>query len=80
MTSRVLVPINALAPATLASLVEEFVSRDGTDYGDIEVPLESRVKAVHQALERGDVALVFDIESEQHDIIAKDYLAQWVSP
>jgi uncharacterized protein YheU (UPF0270 family) len=50
----------ALRPDTLRRLVEEFVTRDGTDYGEVEVDLEARARAALAALEAGEVVIVFD--------------------
>ena len=60
----VLVDHRQLAPATLRALVEDFVTRDGTDYGENEVPLESRLKRVFAQLERGETVVSFDPASE----------------
>jgi len=31
------VPYNQLSPEALQGVIEEFVTRDGTDYGEIEI-------------------------------------------
>lgn len=35
-----MVPWDQLSAEALRGLIEEFVTRDGTDYGEVEVPLE----------------------------------------
>ena len=40
------IPYEKLEPETLQALIEEFVSRDGTDYGRTEVPFEQKVAQV----------------------------------
>jgi uncharacterized protein YheU (UPF0270 family) len=60
----------ALAPETLRALVEEFVTRDGTDYGASEASLERKVEDVLRQLARGDLRIVFDPESSSANIIA----------
>jgi uncharacterized protein YheU (UPF0270 family) len=64
VTEPVEVPVSALSIDALRALVEEFVTRDGTDYGAIERDLDSKVAAVLRQLERGEVRIVFDPESE----------------
>ena len=39
------IPTDRLSPDTLQSVIEEFVSRSGTDYGDKEVPIDTINKA-----------------------------------
>ncbi len=59
----------ALAPETLRRLIEEFVTRDGTDYGETETPVEKRVAQVRAQLDRGEAAIVFDPETESVTIV-----------
>ena len=58
-----------LSPEALQGLVEEFVSREGTDYGHADRSLESKVAAVHRQLESGEARIVFDLESETASIV-----------
>jgi uncharacterized protein YheU (UPF0270 family) len=59
-----------LSPETLRALIEEFVSRDGTDYGAVERSLEQKVADVMRQLTRGEARIVFDPESETATIVA----------
>lgn len=61
---RVLVPWDRLSPAALRSVIEEFVTREGTEYGEHDVPLEAKVAQVRRQLERGEVVVLFDLTSE----------------
>ncbi len=63
------VPHGRLAPDTLRSLIEEFVTRDGTDYGSAERSLDSKIDQVHSQLERGEVRIVFDPETGTANIV-----------
>ena len=58
-----------LSAEALRGLVEEFVSRDGTDYGNLEKTLDEKVSAVMRQLEDGEVCLVFDREEERANLI-----------
>lgn len=58
------IPHDQLNPDTLQSLIEEYASRDGTDYGAEEVSLSTRVMQLRRQLERGEVIIWFDPESE----------------
>lgn len=59
-----LIPYDLLEPDTLTRLIEDFVTRDGTDNGD-ETPLTTRVARVRRALEKGEAVIVFDADSQQ---------------
>ena len=64
------VPHTELQPETLRNLVEEFVTRDGTDYGAVEKDLEEKVAGVMRELETGEAVIYFDTESESVHIVA----------
>jgi len=66
------VPTDALSKEALRALIEEFVTRDGTDYGSVERSLEEKVAAVRAQLARGEVRIVFDPESETTTLIAAE--------
>jgi hypothetical protein len=59
-----------LAPETLRALVEEFVTRDGTDYGASEASLERKVADVLRQLARGEVRIAFDPRTSRANIVA----------
>lgn len=61
---------DALSPEALRGLVEEFVSREGTDYGQVERSLASKVADVMAQLATGEARIVFDLESETASIVA----------
>lgn len=60
-----------LSPEALRGLVEEFVSREGTDYGHADRSLESKVAAVVRQLESGEARIVFDLASESASIVTE---------
>jgi len=63
------IPYDQLNPETLNSVIEEFVTRDGTDYGEIEVSLETKTSQVLGQLKSGKAVIVFDQESETCNIL-----------
>jgi len=65
-----IIPHESLRKETLFALVEEFVSRSGTDYGFAERSLKQKSRDVLRQLEAGDLLIVFDVESESCNIIA----------
>ena len=60
-----------LSRPALDSLIEEFVTRDGTDYGTQERGLESRKQDVHRQLERGDVWIAFDQTTQSVNLLRR---------
>lgn len=66
------VPLWRVAADVLRRVAEEFVTRDGTDYGAAERPLEEKVADVRRQLERGEAAIVYDAESQTINIVPKD--------
>ncbi len=65
----VVVPHTELSPELLRGVVESFVLREGTDYGEREASLEQKVAAVVRQLERGEARILFDPCSESIDIV-----------
>ena len=59
-----------LEPETLVRLLEDFVTREGTDNGD-DTSLEERVRRVRQALDKGVAVIVFDPLSEQCQLMLR---------
>lgn len=80
MADFVEVPAARLPANLMQALLEEYASRDGTDYGELETSLEHRVSQLRVQLERGDLRIVYDTASEQWDILsgesARQLLAQ----
>lgn len=60
-----LIPHLQLTPLALRAIVEEFVTRDGTDHSSVE----TRVESVLRQLDAGQVALHFDEESKSCNIL-----------
>lgn len=63
------IPYAQLSKDALQGLIEEFVTRDGTDYGVNERTLEAKIAAVHGLLERGKARVVFDPETGTANIV-----------
>ncbi|HSG02489.1 MAG TPA: YheU family protein [Marinobacterium sp.] len=64
-----IVPANFLSAEALSGLIEEFVTRDGTDYGETEVSVVERVEQVRRQIEKGEALILFDAASETTTII-----------
>ena len=63
------IPYGQLNPETLNGVIEEFVTRDGTYYGEFEVSLKTKISQVLGQLKSGKAVIVFDQESETCNIL-----------
>ena len=50
---------------------DAFVLREGTDYGERDVPFETKVLQVRRQLERREAEIVFDPNTESDDIVVR---------
>lgn len=76
-SNHVVVPHGSLSTEALANLIDDFITREGTDYGEHEHSPEEKRASVQRQLERGTVLIVFDPESESVNLMrAEDLRAQ----
>ncbi len=65
----VIIPYTQLSAQALAGVVEEFVTRDGTDYGMQELSLESKISNLMRLLKNKKAVIVFDPYSQTCNIL-----------
>jgi uncharacterized protein YheU (UPF0270 family) len=65
------VPYGQLPADLLNAVIESFVLREGTDYGEKELSLEDKVARVFRQLKRGEAKILFDPDSESVTIAVK---------
>jgi len=65
----VAVPHTALAADVPRAVIESFVLREGTDYGEREIALDDKVARVIRQLERGEAQIMFDPKTDSVDIV-----------
>lgn len=65
------VPVDplGLSPEALRGLLEEFITREGTDYGHREVSLDDKIRDVERQLASGEARIVFDTVEECANIV-----------
>ena len=56
----------------MQALLEEFASRDGTDYGEAELTLEQKTGNLRRQLELEELVILFETDSEQWDLVAAE--------
>lgn len=67
----VAVPHTELSPDALRGVIESFVLREGTEYGEREFTLEEKLTHVMHQLERGEAQIMFDPVSSSVSIVVK---------
>jgi uncharacterized protein YheU (UPF0270 family) len=67
----IVIPHTELSAEALRGVLESFVLREGTDYGEREVSLDQKVAQVLRQLERGKAQIVFDAALESIDIVVR---------
>jgi uncharacterized protein len=65
----VVIPHAELSADALRGVIESFVLREGTDYGERDVGFDTKVAQVQRQLERGEAHIVFDAGTESIDIV-----------
>ena len=63
------IPYTRLTPEVLRALIEEFVTREGTDYGLLEKTIDEKVADVMRQIERGEAKIMFDLTSQTTNIV-----------
>lgn len=63
------VPWDAIESDTLHRLVEEFVTREGTDYGQVEIDLETKVQQIINGLKKRQWLIIVDTAMQNTHIV-----------
>ena len=66
------IPHARLTRDVVRRLPEEFVTREGTDYGQVERTLEQKVKALIARIECGEAKILYDCDSETTNIVLRN--------
>ncbi len=69
-----IVPIESISAQALEGLIEEFVTRDGTDYGYDETPLASRVEQVKKKLKNKEIVVLFNEATDEVNLVLSERL------
>ena len=69
-----IIPYEKLSPEALQGLIEEFVTRDGTDSGYTQKSLEENVDMVKNQLRSGEAFISYDEATRTTNIVSKNIL------
>ncbi len=67
-----IIPWQQLESATLDALLESYVLREGTDYGEQELSLNDKLAQIKQQITNGTVLIVYSELHETVNLIAKE--------
>jgi len=65
------IPPDQLGSETLNAVIESFVLREGTDYGEAEFSLPDKIAQVRKQIARGDIVIVYDETLETCNLLTK---------
>ncbi|WP_293264185.1 YheU family protein [Neptunomonas sp.] len=69
-----IVPIESISAEALEGMIEEFVTRDGTDYGYDETPLALRVEQVKKKLKNKEIVVLFNEATDEVNLVLSERL------
>lgn len=72
-----IIPPDQVSADALGGLIEEFITREGTDYGQIDVDLSVKVDQVKHQLDKGDIVIIFDSITESVNLMTKHQYQEW---
>ena len=68
-----IIPLDALNQETLAAIIEDFILREGTDYGAIDISNSDKAEQVMALLKKGDVVIAYSELHESINILPKEH-------
>jgi len=67
--SSIMIPWQSLSEGALNGVIEEFVTREGTEYGWADISLEAKCGQVREQLEAGEAIITFNEEDQTCSIV-----------
>lgn len=67
-----IIPLEQLNKETLLAIIEDFILREGTDYGAIDATKADKIEQVKLQLEQGSAVLVYSELHESVNILPKE--------
>jgi len=67
-----IIPFQQLSDDALLGIIESFILREGTDYGEVEIGLYKKIAQVKKKLEQGELVLVFSELHQSVNIMVKE--------
>jgi len=67
-----IIPLDQLPTDTLTAIIEDFILREGTEYGTTDISKKDKVIQVKQQLEQGSAVLVYSELHESVNILPRE--------
>lgn len=71
-----IIPYHELSQEALQALLEDFVTRDGTDYGLVEMSRQEKAAHLLAMLKKGDLLITYDAELQSCGLVTKEEAAK----
>ena len=65
------IPLDVLSSEALQGIIENFILREGTDYGAEEISHHRKIEQIEKQLQKGDIKVVFDANTETVSIVTQ---------
>lgn len=66
------IPYQQLSQDALQGVIQEFVNREGTDYGLIELSFDEKCQQLLSEIQSGRAVIVFDHQTQSVGVMPKD--------
>ncbi len=73
-----IIPLAQLSAETLLSIIEDFILREGTEYGAEDISKQAKIAQVMQQLEQGSAVLVYSELHESVNILPSEQFIEGV--
>lgn len=70
-----IIPYQELSEEALQALIEDFVTRDGTDYGLVEMSTQEKSGYLLALLKKGDLLITYNDELQSCGLVTKEEVA-----
>ena len=72
MNEDIEIPFRELSQEALLGVVEAFVLKEGTDYGQVDITLTQKTQQVLMALQQGRARIIYNPNIEATEIVLVD--------
>ncbi|WP_462156673.1 YheU family protein [Pseudoalteromonas sp. GB56] len=71
-----IIPYQELSKEALTNLIEQFILREGTDYGESEIDNTTKIEQVLGQIKRGEAVIVYSELHEEVNIMSAQQFKQ----
>ena len=65
------IPADKLSEQALSGIIENFIVREGTDYGAVEISYDKKHEQIRRQIERGDIKIVYEQATDTIGLMTK---------